>query len=242
MSINLYSVSNDLEANGWKLISTSYKNLKTPLLMLCPEGHENEQTYENWRKHKICDKCLAADPYKIKNKIPKKTNKFRTLALDAATNITGFALYDDKELIYYGTFKADGGLETTERINTVRHWLEKIIEEAKPDFIGIENIQLQAYGPRAEYQVETYRILANLQGVLLDTIFEHDISCELVYSTTWRATCGVGEGTGRENKKKAAQNKVRLWYGIDCTQDEADAICIGKHFTSKRKTYWGEDI
>ena len=40
---------------------------------------------------------MAGDPYKIKNKVPKKkieTN--RVLALDAATGITGYALFDDE--------------------------------------------------------------------------------------------------------------------------------------------------
>jgi hypothetical protein len=35
-------------------------------------------------------------------------------------------------------------------------------------------------------------------------------------------------------------------FSISATQDEADAICIGKYFTSqfieKRKLTWGEDI
>ena len=39
MPINIYSVTNDLESQGWKLISTEYKNLNTELEMLCPEGH-----------------------------------------------------------------------------------------------------------------------------------------------------------------------------------------------------------
>ena len=242
MAINIYSVSNDLEESGWKLISTSYKNLKTPLLMCCPEGHEIEQTYENWRKHKICDKCLAADPYKIRNKVPEKNESYRILALDAATNTTGFALYDNKKLIHYGTYKVDNNLTATERINRVKHWLLNILNEWKPDLVGLENIQLQSYGPKNDYQVETYRILANLQGVILDTLLENNVKSELVYAVEWRATCGVGEGTGRENKKKAAQNKVKIWYDLNCTQDEADAICIGKHFTSKRKKSWGEDI
>ena len=93
-------------------------------------------------------------------------------------------------------------------------------------------------------QVETYRVLANLQGVILDTLFEACIDHDLVYAVEWRKYCGVGEGTGRENKKKQAQDKVKLWYEQDCTQDEADAICIGKYFVHKLKhnSHWGEDI
>ena len=66
MPINIFTVSNQLEEAGWKLISTEYKNLKTPLLMKCPEGHDVEDTYEHWRKHMLCDKCVAGDPYKVK--------------------------------------------------------------------------------------------------------------------------------------------------------------------------------
>jgi len=33
MPINIYSVKNHLEENGWKLISSTYKNLNTELEM-----------------------------------------------------------------------------------------------------------------------------------------------------------------------------------------------------------------
>ena len=47
----------------------------------------------------------------------------------------------------------------------------------------------------------------------------------------------------RENKKKVAQQKVANWYNINATQDEADAICLGKYAIkhNKRET-WGEEI
>ena len=61
-TINVYSVRNALEAEGWQLTSEVYKNLKTPLEMICPAGHKQEQTFDNWRKHKICDICMAGDP------------------------------------------------------------------------------------------------------------------------------------------------------------------------------------
>lgn len=245
MPINIYTVANHLSDEGWKLISTTYKNLNTELEMECPNGHKQFQTYNNWRKHPICDQCMAGDPYKIKkNKVPiKKIDTQRILALDAATNITGFSIFDDGELVSYGTYKTKASENVTERINEIKHWLLAFIKEIEPDFIGIENIQLQNFkqGP----QVKMYNTLARLQGVILDTAFETCIDSDLVYSTVWRQYCNVGEGTGRENKKKQAQDKVKLWYGQDCTQDEADAICIGKYFVhvlKNNKSSWGEDI
>ena len=245
MPINIYTVTNHLESEGWKLISDSYKNLDTELEMECPKGHKQTQTYKQWRKHPVCETCMAGDIYKVKkNKVPlKQKDTIRIVALDAATNITGYAIYDNKTLVSYGIYKAQG--ETAEeRINDIKKWLMAAIEEWEPDFCGIENIQLQKYGNNGQYQVETYRVLANLQGVLIDTLYEKCIDHELVSVNTWRDYCGVGNGLKREEKKKQAQDKVALWYNIQCSQDEADAICIGKYFTSKIKirTGWGEDI
>lgn len=246
-TINIYKVQNDLEAEGWKLISETYKNLKTPLEMICPQGHKQEQTFDNWRKHKICDICMAGDPYKVKkNKVPKKgTDTLRILALDAATSITGYAIYDDKLLVGYGTFKTSSSLQATDRINQVKHWLKAAIKEWEPDFIGIENIQLQKYGTNAtDVQVKTFQTLANLQGVLFDTVFEACIDHDTVYPSEWRSYCGINDGDQhRDSKKKQAQAKVKIWYDMNCTEDESDAICIGKYFCGKiKKSTWGEEI
>lgn len=247
MPINIYSVANHLEENHWKLISTEYKNLNTELEMQCPHGHTQFQTYANWRKHMLCEQCMAGDPYRIKDKVPiKKIETFRVLSLDAATGTTGYAIFDDDQLVNYGLFKADKTLETTARINQVKKWLEAAIKEWQPDYIGIENIQLQGLGSHGSYQVETYRALANLQGVLVDTIFEARIDYCLAYSSQWRKYCNISEGERqRDNKKKQAQEKVKLWYQQDCTQDEADAICLGRYVCSyikNNKSTWGESI
>lgn len=243
-SINIYSVQNDLEANGWKLVSNTYKNLQTPLIMICPKGHQQEQTYDQWRKHKTCDQCMAGDPYKIKkNKIPAKTADIqRILALDAATGTTGYAIYDNKILVGFGTYKTSATLPSTERIHQVKKWLVAAIEEWEPDFIGLENIQLQSYGPNpSQMQVKTFQTLANLQGVLLDVAFEKCIDSDLVRPSEWRSYCAINSGDQhRDSKKKQAQAKVKIWYGIDCSEDEADAICIGKYFSQKLKKTIGE--
>lgn len=147
MPINVYSVANHLEEEGWKLISTEYKNLKTELEMQCPEGHKQLMTYEQWRKHPTCEQCMAGDPYKIKkNKVPiKKIDTFRLLALDAATNITGYAIYDDNVLVSYGTYKANQSAEATERINEIKKWLEAAIESWRPDFVGVDFLPINYF-------------------------------------------------------------------------------------------------
>ena len=246
-TINVYVVRNALEAEGWQLTSEVYKNLKTPLEMVCPAGHKQEQTFDNWRKHKICDICMAGDPYKVKkNKVPPKgTNTQRILALDAATNTTGYSIYDDKVLVGYGIFKTSSNMTATHRINQVKNWLKAALKEWEPDFVGIENIQLQKYGNRdTDVQVKTFQTLANLQGVILDTIFEACIDSDLVRPSEWRSYCGINDGDShRDAKKKQAQTKVKIWYDISCTEDEADAICIGKYFCGKlKKSSWGEEI
>lgn len=41
-TINIYSVKNALETEKWQLVSDTYKNLKTPLDMICPYGHAQQ--------------------------------------------------------------------------------------------------------------------------------------------------------------------------------------------------------
>lgn len=245
MAINIYTVADHLQQEGWKLISDVYKNLDTELEMECPKGHKQIQTYRNWRKYMICEKCMAGKQgIIIRGKVPpKKEGIQRILALDAATKISGFSVYDNGVLVGFGTFKVDDRLSTDERINRVKKWLRSIIEDWEPTFIGLEMIQLQSFGHN-NFQVELYRVLANLQGVLIDTIFEATLDYDTVYPSTWRKYCGI-DATKREAQKKAAQDKVKLWYNQDCTQDEADAICIGKYFCGKLKqshSSWGEKI
>lgn len=239
MAINIYTVQQDVESKGWTLVSASYKNLKTPIQMRCPKGHDVEVPYENWRKHQTCLECekLIAEAT-IRNKIPPPNlSANRVLALDAATNTTGYSIFDDKKLVAYGTFTTTGR-NATEKINQVKHWVDDLRQKAKPNFIGIENIQYQQMAG-----VKTFQTLANLQGVLLDYCFEN---CEsaLVMPSTWRAHLGINHGDKRVEAKQKTQSYVKLLTGLEVSQDEADAICIGKYFADTRKTTikWGEEI
>ena len=245
MAINIFTVQSDLENAGWQLISTTYKNLKTPLDMVCPKGHAIQETYENWRKKHECSACAkAAAKLSIRNKIPPANpNAYRILALDAATETSGYSIYDDGKLVAYGTFTVAYTNDSTARINQVKHWLDSICAECKPNVIGIEGIQYQQ-----QHGVKTFQTLANLQGVLLDYCYECRNKYEygIVTSSAWRSHLGINNADKRENAKQKAQSYVKLMFGVSATQDEADAICIGKYFATKfsrkAKITWGEDI
>jgi hypothetical protein len=50
----------------------------------------------------------------------------------------------------------------------------------------------------------------------------------IVPSATWRAHVEI-KGKTRQDKKKSAQLKVKRFYDISVTQDEADAILLGRY-------------
>ena len=99
--ISLDSIREELEQDGWKVISDTYTNLETEMRFECPEGHAVFAPWKKLRAKRICPTC-EANIYKTEAAtskiVPKKKNVFRVLALDQATHITGFSIFDDKEL------------------------------------------------------------------------------------------------------------------------------------------------
>lgn len=244
MAINIYTVKEDVENEKWSLVSTTYKNLKTNLDLICPKGHQVQIPYDKWRKQKTCPECERILAEKdIRNKLPARTdpNTFRILALDAATSVTGYSIYEDGKLIAYGTHSVSS-FDSIERINLVKHWLMEVCKIVDPDAIGIEQIQYQQ-----KAGAKTFQTLANLQGVLMDFCFEHRerIQYGLISSSAWRSFLGINHGLDRAATKQKTQQYVNSILGINSTQDEADAICIGKYFcknqfVNNKKPIWGE--
>lgn len=247
MAINFYQVKNSVEDSGWTLLSSAYKNLKTPLQMVCPKGHAQEQTYEEWRKYKHCKQCFATNPLAIRlDQPPKKTPEtIRIIGLDLATHTSGYSVFDNDELVYYGALTVSGN-DAAERIHQLITWLESMLEEWEPDYIGIEDIQLQE-NDWAKYNVSAFKMLANLQGAVQELFYSNNVQYQFISVSSWRNYCAI-VGRDRTERKQNTQKKIQEAYGFLPTQDEADAICIGKYFVQffrkekKEKITWGEDI
>lgn len=221
--------------HGWTLLSKEYKNLSTEMEFNCPEGHMVYTTWKKLRENFNCPLCAEAEViYNTTEVKPKTKGASRILALDQATQTTGWCVFDDKNLIAYGKINFTQS-DPIERISKVRNWLLNMFETWKPDKVALEDIQLQKFSGKnghTESAVTTYKTLAQLQGVLATTCFDKGISYSIVHTATWRAHCKI-TAKSRTDQKRAAQIYVAKKYEKNVTQDEADAICIGTYMTEK---------
>ena len=224
MKYSIEYINNELASDGWKCTSEKYKNLDSLLSFICDKGHVVIAPWKDIRKDRICPICMR-ERLKVKDfrGRKKKKSEYRVLALDQATHYTGYAVFNNKDLVDYGTFEARGDNEIA-RCMQVKQWMISLIEKYEIDFVGVEQIQLDV-----QKSAPTFEALAHLQGILMLTCMEEKIPCKAAHVSTWRAHCGV-RGKTRPDVKRSMQLIVKKWFGIMPTDDEADAIGIGMYF------------
>ena len=149
------------------------------------------------------------------------------LALDQASQVSGFSIYDKetKELIHYGSFEFTSQDFDT-RLYHINRKVKEIIEEYHVDEVYLEDIQLQ--GEDGIPNVVVFKRLAEVIGVICCLCVELNLPHTIVSPSTWRHSCGI-RGKARADKKKNAQIYVQEKYGLIVSDDVADAICLGEH-------------
>ena len=222
--ISIDEIKNSLSTDGWSLISETYKNLDSNLEYKCNKGHTVIAPWKKVRENRICPICMRE---RLKTKefrnTKKKSNEFRILAIDQATHTSGYAVFSNKNLVDYGSFIANGN-DDIERSIDIKHWMISLIDQYEIDFVGLEGIQYQK-----EAGVITFETLARLQGILAAACSEEKIKYKFAPTNTWRNYCGV-EGRTRPDRKRSMQRLVKQWFDIEASDDECDAIGIGKYF------------
>lgn len=238
--IKLEDIQTVLKEENWKVLSKEYINLNTDMSFECPEGHTVISTWKRLRNKRDCPVCKN-NYYKEQEvkSVPKKKGTTRVLALDQATHTTGYSIYDDGKLIRYGLFQTNEN-EEIKRDKQIVDWLYSMVKNWKPDCLGIEDIQLQNLGGGSNIYaqnsngvgIQTFKILAHLQGILMFVANDLKIPYKLIAPATWRNHCGV-KGKTKSDRKRSMQIKVKEWYDISVSNDEADAIGIGKYLSEK---------
>lgn len=162
----------------------------------------------------------------------------RILALDQASRISGYAIFNNETLEEYGKIDLSNEPEIGERLHLLRENVKHLINEKKIDKIILEDIYMD--GQRVN-NVQTFKVLAEVFGVLFELCIDLDKPVDAVLAGTWKSTLGI-RGKTRAEQKRAAADWVAENYGIKATQDETDAICIGTHYVRHNKPVleWGE--
>ena len=199
-----------------------YKNIHSILSITCKNGHRQTKTVQEFQKDNWeCLECIKLSESKVN---PKKGY---LLALDAATNTTGWAVLNKNgQLVVSGYFEADKKLPLTKRINQLLDEIDRLIAEYNIKVIGIEDLQL-------EYNTIVFKTLAMLRGVLLYHLeYLKGMKVISAGADTWRSFSHI-RGKNREEKKENTMLRAQIIYEREFEEDEADAVFLGKYIYSQ---------
>lgn len=230
-------VVEELQSLGYKYVDGEYKNLDSPLEVVCNKNHETITTLKKLRRDPTCPICEMYSQIHLEEAsvdVPPPTKKGRRiLALDNATKVVGYAIFEDGELISSGVKEVPESSNSTKRIASVKHWMVAIIKHWKIDVLGLEDVYYSG-------NPQTCILLSKLLGVLENAGAELDLEVHTVLPGTWRRYCNI-KGRKRSVQKENAQRYVQKTHGVIASQDKADAICLGSYVLSKENRF-GEII
>lgn len=156
----------------------------------------------------------------------------KLLALDQASRTTGWAYFEGSELKQHGKFTADQE-DIGERLFYIKNKINNLISKYEIDEVVFEDIQFQksVNGVSVPENVKTFKALAMVFGIVYELCVELQMPRTAVLAVTWKSKLGI-KGVHRNDQKKDAQRFVYETYGIKCSQDECDAICIGTYIVN----------
>ena len=149
------------------------------------------------------------------------------LALDQSSYTTGYSVFKDGQPVAISHFTAQGD-DLGKRLEQIKTNIIELIAKYDIDEVVFEDIQLQDMAGGKEVGIKTFKILAEVFGVVHELLTEMEMDYTIVPPVVWKATFKIA-GKGRTAEKKMAQRWVIDNYGLRCTEDEADAACLGTH-------------
>lgn len=154
----------------------------------------------------------------------------KLMSIDSSTTGSGYAIYLNGELNYYGVYSTTHIFNSKERLETMMKSLCQKIEAIKPDIVITE---LTVVNRNAEAQ----RNLSMLLGAIYFKCLELGIEYHALRPTEWRKLVRNEDESiprKREELKKWSKNKVKDIYKIDTDDDNiSDAILLGQGYINK---------
>lgn len=148
----------------------------------------------------------------------------KILAIDQSSAVLGISFFEEGQLKKVEKIKVPKNEDINDKIHNIKIIINNLYDKLSPDIITLEDIQQQL-------NVNTYKVLAELLGVLIEFCIERKIRYEIVHPKTWKSYCGI-KGKKRDEQKKNTILFVKDKFGVDVGEDEADSICIGFYSVS----------
>lgn len=153
--------------------------------------------------------------------------------VDASTSCTGYAIFDEDNLVAHGTIKPSGD-DWRDRIMEETMMLADLFRQYKPDVVAVEDV------PMKDGKL-TIAKLGAVQGMILSLCAGFRLKPTFLLPTVWRRELGMFDGTRkgmtRDILKEKAVRMANEIFGFDLVwvkpkstkneDDEAEAILIG---------------
>lgn len=154
----------------------------------------------------------------------------KTLAIDASTKCSGYAIFENTKLINYGCI-SDNKIDTFKRIRKMRQQIKKICQQYKPTDIIMEQVLPQ----NVKGNQNVYKALIYLQAAIVLCLDQIGYKVNFYTASHWRAQCGihVGRGVKRDLLKSASIQLVKDKYNITVNDDVSDAILLGMAYVNE---------
>ena len=147
------------------------------------------------------------------------------LALDNALATTGWSVWEDEELLHYGTFSTKSSAQLEQRLGQFWNELNILHNIHEFEYLFLEDCQKQA-------NELTYKRLCMVQATILLWCYFNEIKYTVLSPSHWRKILTdkykIKFGRSRADQKAAARSFVKEHFSLSLGEDICDSISLGK--------------
>lgn len=233
MALSRKEIEATILAKGFEPVDISgYKNLSSTIEVKCRNGHSFFTDMKSVRGDKFqCPNCVGQNVSSLSETqgiLPKKSG-FRVIAVDQASQKIGISVFDEGKLVHYHFVEVTGLLPV--RLHKIHKFMsEVVINQWQPNYLVFEDIQYQD-------NAVTHKTLGMVMGVCVLAAEQAQIEHTEILNKVWQSEFSIG-GSTRSPQKANVIRRVKEYYGIDVTDDIADAILLGQYACKKLSHRW----
>lgn len=145
----------------------------------------------------------------------------RVCGIDGSTNKTGVSLFIDGEYSGHMLIDLHKIKDSNIRVPKMMKEIKGVLDYYQPDIIVMEECLLKT-------NIATVKLLSYLAGAIILWAADNEVEFRFQLPSEWRKRVKIVQGpkTPRDKLKQEAIDMVKEKFGIDVTDDEAEAILI----------------